>query len=30
MIGTRSKVLNLLDQLKNDETLTIKRTLERI
>ncbi|APR28047.1 hypothetical protein GBP19_04160 [Pediococcus acidilactici] len=26
MIGTRSKVLNLLDQLKNDETLTIKRT----
>ena len=29
-IGTRPEVLNLLDQLKNDETLTIKRTLERI
>lgn len=26
MIGTRSEVLNLLDQFKNDETLTIKRT----
>lgn len=24
--GTKSDVLNLLDQLKNDETLTIKRT----
>ena len=24
--GTESDVLNLLDQLKNDETLTIKRT----
>lgn len=29
-IGTRPEVLNLLDQLKNDETLTIKRVLERI
>ena len=25
-IGTKSDVLSLLDQLKNDETLTIKRT----
>ncbi|WP_229091712.1 hypothetical protein [Pediococcus acidilactici] len=25
-VGTRSQVLSLLDQLKNDETLTIKRT----
>lgn len=29
MIGTRSEVLSLLDQLKNDETLTIKLTKQK-
>jgi hypothetical protein len=28
-IGTRSEVLSLLDQLKNDETLIIKRTKQK-
>ena len=28
-VGTRSQVLSLLDQLKNDETLTIKLTKQK-